>query len=368
MRSRSRKLEIPRLLHVDAGSLRQVTQLLAAHDFDLGCVLVGSGEGPTRAIAENVMTDLSAAGIRALHVSRLSGRLDQAAATAGTIIEEGVTTAVAVGGGRVIDTVKLAAARTGVDFVSVPTAVSNDGISSPVASLVGKDGTRTSHAARMPSGIVVDVTAMATAPVTTVRAGVGDLVSNLTACLDWRLAGRGGHEPYDAFPAIIAESAARPVLDLEEVDSHASQEVVAHGLLLSGLAMAAAGTSRPCSGAEHLISHALDLQLGTRAALHGEQVALGCLVAAAAHEWSQTPLLLRTFRRLGLPTAPEDLGLTRGRLVDAILAGPGVRPDRWTILSDRFRSPDEAEELVELAFDTGPHIVGRLPSSDRLRA
>jgi glycerol-1-phosphate dehydrogenase [NAD(P)+] len=238
-----------------------------------------------------------------------------------------------------------------VDFVSVPTAVSNDGISSPVAALVGKDGARSSHGARMPCGIVVDVDTIGSAPPTTIRAGVGDLVSNLTACLDWRLADREGRERYDAFPAMIAESAARPILDLDEVESPASHEVIAQGLLLSGLAMAAAGTSRPCSGAEHLISHALDAQLGPRAALHGEQVALGCLIAAAAHEWSQTPVLLRTFRRLGLPTAPSDLGLSHDQMVDAVLAGPAIKPDRWTILSDRFGSRDEVDDLVIRAFD-----------------
>jgi glycerol-1-phosphate dehydrogenase [NAD(P)+] len=359
---RPRTVELPRLLHVGAGCLHEVGSLLGDHDFDLGCVLLGSGPGPSRIFAEGVATSLRDRGVRVLHLSYLSGRLDQAAATAGTIIEEGVTTAVAVGGGRVIDTLKLAAARTGVDFVSVPTTVSNDGISSPIASLVGRDGRRCSHAARMPCGIVVDVTAIGSAPASTIRAGAGDLVSNLTACLDWRLADREGHEQYDAFAAMIAESAARPILDLEELSSAASHAVVAEGLLLSGLAMAAAGTSRPCSGAEHLVSHALDAQLGPRAALHGEQVALGCLVAAAAHEWSQAPVLLRTFRRLGLPTCPEDLGISREQLVAAVSAAPGVRLDRRTILA-RFVERGEVERLVMRAFDAPLPAVEQLPSA-----
>jgi glycerol-1-phosphate dehydrogenase [NAD(P)+] len=361
---RRRSVEIPRLLHVSEGCLRAVTPLLAEHEFDLGCVLLGSGPGASRVFAEGVANGLRSHGVRVLHISHLTGHLEQAAAAAGTIIEDGVTTALAVGGGRVIDTVKLAAARTGVDFVSIPTAVSNDGISSPVASLVGRDGTRASHAARMPCGIVVDISAIAGAPPRTIRAGVGDLVSNLTACLDWRLADREGHEQYDAFAAMIAESAARPILDLEELDSSTSHGVVAQGLLLSGLAMAAAGTSRPCSGAEHLISHALDAQLGSRAALHGEQVALGCLIAAAAHEWSQAAVLLRTFRRLGLPTSPEDLGMSRAQLVDAVLAAPQLRHDRWTVLSRGFRHPDDVEQLVLRAFDDVSPSLRRLPSAN----
>jgi glycerol-1-phosphate dehydrogenase [NAD(P)+] len=191
---RPRNVEIPRLLHVAGGCVDSVAALLEDHSFDLACVLVGSGPGPSRVFAARVAADLRENGVRVLRADNLSGRLDEAAAAAGRIIEEDVTTAVAVGGGRVIDTLKLAAARTGVDFVSVPTAVSNDGISSPVASLVGKDGRRASHAARMPCGIVVDVAVISGAPRAAIRAGVGDVVPNLTACLEWRVAGSEGRE------------------------------------------------------------------------------------------------------------------------------------------------------------------------------
>ena len=357
MPPQARKLEIPRLLHVGKGCLRDVASLLADHDFELAKVMVGSGPGPSRMLAEGVVTGLRGHGVDVLHRPGLSGRLDEAASLAAEIIREGVTTAIGVGGGRVIDPVKLAAARTRIDFVSVPTTVSNDGISSPVASLTGKDGTRGTHAARMPCGIVVDVEAVASAPARTVRAGVADLVSNLTACLDWRLADRLDHDRFDAYSAMIAEAAARPILDLEDVTGTASQELLAHGLLLSGLAMAAAGTSRPCSGAEHLISHALDAQLGSRAALHGEQVALGCLVSAAAHG---SPLIgdLRTlFARVGLPLAPDDLGLTRQKLIDAVGAAPRLRPERWTILTDRLHGRQDAADIVDAAFTPPPRVV-----------
>jgi glycerol-1-phosphate dehydrogenase [NAD(P)+] len=359
----ARHVAIPRLLHVGTGCLRDVAPLLAAHEFDLGCVLVGSGRGASRLLAEAVLTGLRERGVKVVHHSHLAGRLDQAGAAACSIIEEGVTAAVAVGGGRVLDTIKLAAGRTDVDFVSVPTTVSNDGISSPVASLVGKDGARATHAARMPAGIVVDVAAIASAPAPTIRAGVGDLVSNLTACLDWRLADREGREQYDAYAAMIAETAARGPLELDEVESSASHGVLAQGLLLSGLAMAAAGTSRPCSGAEHLISHALDAQLGPQAALHGEQVALGSLISAAAHESPLLSTLQRLFTRLGLPVCPEDLGLSRAQLVDAVLAAPGLRPDRWTVLSDgRFASRTEAMGLINRATGAPPIGLDRLAS------
>jgi glycerol-1-phosphate dehydrogenase [NAD(P)+] len=346
----NRSISIPRLLHVETDCLGDVGRLLSAHDFDATRVCVGSGDGPSLALAQEVVDALRAGGAEVIHLSPMEGRLDQAAAAAATIIGEQVTLAVGVGGGRAIDTVKLAAARTGTDFLSVPTTMSHDGISSPVASLTGKDGLRASFGAAMPAGIVVDVRIIGDAPVRTLRSGIGDLASNLTAVLDWQLAGRRGLEKFDAFPAMIAESAARPVLDVVDLTSRETHEVVAKGLLLSGLAMAAAGTSRPCSGAEHLISHSLDALLGEDAAMHGEQVALGSLVSAAAHDSPLLPVLHRLFSDLGLPTAPADLGLSEDRLVEAIVAAPAMRPDRHTVLSEIGSGRAEVTALVARAF------------------
>jgi glycerol-1-phosphate dehydrogenase [NAD(P)+] len=352
-----RTICVPRLLHASPGCIDDVASLLADNDFDLGRVLVGSGPGPSRLFARRVVTALREHDAEVLEVTHLTGRLEQGAAAAATIIEREVTTAIAVGGGRVLDPLKLAAARTGVDFVSVPTTIAHDGISSPVASLVGRDGVRASHAAQLPCGIIVDVEAVGSAPPPTIRAGVGDLVSNLVACLDWRLADREGHDRYDAFSAMIAEAAARPALDLAEIDSAASHEVLAQGLLLSGLAMATAGTSRPCSGAEHLISHALDAQLGRGSALHGEQVALGCLVAAAAHGSPLLGTFREVFGRLGVPTRPQALGMSDEQLVEAVVAAPSLRPDRWTVLSGCAGDRDAAERFVHAAFDAGPRAL-----------
>lgn len=132
---------------------------------------------------------------------------------------------------------------------------------------------------------------------------------------------------------MIADSAARPALHLQDLTSPASHALLAQGLLLSGLAMAAAGTSRPCSGAEHLLSHALDEALGAGAALHGEQVALGALLSAEAHGSPLRARLRSVFDRLGLPVRPADLGLSVEQVCRALAAAPATRPQRWTVLS-----------------------------------
>jgi glycerol-1-phosphate dehydrogenase [NAD(P)+] len=353
-RHAAREVAIPRLLHVGRDSLAAVGSLVAVHGFDTTTVLVGTGAGPSRAFGDAVAASLTALGVEVVQQTGLTGELHQAAELASTVISRQVSLAVAVGGGRVIDTVKLAAARTGTELVSVPTTIAHDGISSPVASLQ-VDGMRTSFAAKMPAGIVVDTDVIGRAPSRTLRAGVGDLVSNLTAIADWQLADAAGQDRFDAYSALIAESAARPILDVGNLDvgnlgAPADHELLAKGLLLSGLAMAAAGTSRPCSGAEHLVSHSLDRLLGERAALHGEQVALGCLVSAAAHESPLLEQLRELFGRLGLPVAPEDIGILFDEMAEAVRQAPATRPDRYTVLSSLDLSGDAVEHLLKAAF------------------
>lgn len=344
----TRTIAIPRLLHVASDCLTGLAPLLRAAAFDVTRVLVGSGPGPTRDLAGSVVEGLRGDGVDAVAQDGLAGRLDQAAKLAAAVIEDELTLLVGVGGGRVIDTVKLAAARTGTDFVSVPTTIAHDGISSPVASLASNSAARQSYAAAMPAGIIVDTQVIGSAPERTLRSGAGDLASNLTAILDWKLADRLGHDHYDSFAAMIAESAALPVLDLTDLTLPESHEALAKGLLMSGLAMAAAGTSRPCSGAEHLISHSLDTLLGEEAAMHGEQVALGCLISAAAHGSHLSASLNSMFARLGLPTSPEALDITEAQMVEVVRNAPATRPDRHTILSEL--QGEDPKALVARAF------------------
>ena len=60
-------------------------------------------------------------------------------------------------------------------------------------------------------------------------------------------------------------------------------EKLTYGLLLSGIAMQMMGNSRPASGAEHHISHCIEMEpegLGVHSdALHGEKVGVGTLMA-----------------------------------------------------------------------------------------
>jgi glycerol-1-phosphate dehydrogenase [NAD(P)+] len=345
-----RVVAIPRVLDVAPGALGALGETLRRADFPLDRVLLVQGQGPSAVLAEAARRALEDAGARIEVCYGILGTHEEADALGREAAGRNTSLVVGVGGGRVIDVAKVVALRSGRDVVSVPTSIASDGICSPIASLKDAGGRRESVPARMPAGIVLDSDVVASAPHETRTAGLGDLLSNLVASLDWRLAGERQAEDYDPYSAMIAESAARPALALEDLCGPGALDVLAKGLILSGLAMATAGTSRPCSGSEHLISHSLDHLLGPDARLHGRQVALGALIAATAHASDLTGALRAVFRRCGLPTRPEDLGLPIDLVVEAVQRAPDMRPGRYTILSEVDLSRASVRDLVSAAF------------------
>ena len=260
------------------------------------------------------------------------------------------TLVVAVGGGQPIDVAKLAACRADVALVAVPTILSHDGMASPVASLTGSDGARRSVGARMPAGVVIDLDVVSGAPERYVRAGVGDLTSNLTAVEDWRTQA-DRREGFDEFAASIALLGAKAALDVSWPLGGDDLASVARGLVMSGLAMEVAGSSRPCSGAEHLISHALDRVRGPGAGLHGEQVALGVLITAALQGNPHATRIRQLFKRIGLPGPLEEWGIDEPTLIEAVRLAPSTRPGRRTVLDTADLSGEGAAALIRQALE-----------------
>lgn len=347
--SGSRTISVPRLLQVEAGALDGLPQALADH-FDVKRVLIATGSGESRKSGEKLAAGLEAGGAAVEVESGLVGSLSEAARVLHLLDEAPVTLVVAVGGGQPIDVAKLAACRAAVDLVAVPTILSHDGMASPVASLTGSDGARRSLGAKMPSGVVIDLDVVGDAPQRYVRAGIGDLVSNVTAVDDWRVAHTRGGEPFDEFAASIALLGATAVLDVAWPLVDGDLAAIARGLLMSGLAMEVAGSSRPCSGAEHLVSHALDQVRGAGAGLHGEHVAIGVLLACVLQDSPHTDRIRRLFGRIGLPLSLDAWEVDEETLIEAVQLAPSTRPGRRTVLDDADLSTGSVAALIRAAF------------------
>ena len=160
-------------------------------------------------------------------------------------------------------------------MISVPTLLSNDGIASPI-SILRINNDYKSLGTTMPVAVIVDTEIIRNSPKKYLLAGLGDLVSNISASYDWVLAHNRIREKIDNFSRILAYTPAINLLNNFETYSSVKDERfikdLAYRLILSGIAMNIAHSSRPASGSEHNISHALDKILKENRKLHGLQV------------------------------------------------------------------------------------------------
>ncbi|KRV48043.1 dehydrogenase [Wenjunlia vitaminophila] len=261
------------------------------------------------------------------------GTIDAAVALADSMRGNHYDAVVGLGGGKIIDVAKYAAARVGLPMVAVATNLSHDGICSPV-SILDNDAGRGSYGVPTPIGLVIDLEVIRNAPARYVRSGVGDAVSNISAIADWELSHRETGDPIDGLAAAMARTAGESVLRHPGSCQHDEFLVVlAEGLVLSGIAMSIAGHTRPSSGACHEISHALDLLYPRRAALHGEQVGIGAAFAMYLRGAKQdSALIVECLARHGLPVLPQEIGFSDAEFVRAVEFAPQTRPGRYTIL------------------------------------
>ena len=262
----------------------------------------------------------------------------------------GADALVAIGGGRCLDIAKLAAARAGVTIVAVPTQLSHDGICSPVAVVPDHSGRTESLGAIPPRFVFLSQATLLKSPVESVAAGMGDLLANPLALRDWSLAAERGLADIDQRAWDLSVQSFQLIETALDTDAQVSAkdpaflQRLADALILSGLAMICAGTSRPASGGEHEISHAIDEVFGGRA-MHGAQVAFGCIISAALYG-QDTDAFRSRLRGLGLPQHPADMGLCEDDVVKVLLAAPDTRPGRFTIVEDADLDEPKARSLV----------------------
>jgi glycerol-1-phosphate dehydrogenase [NAD(P)+] len=253
----------------------------------------------------------------------------------------------AVGGGRAVDLAKHTASIMGLPFVAVPTSLSHDGFASPLASLSTTGGRRTLPC-RPPAAVIVDTAVALEAPSLLWLAGLGDVAAKVTAVADWKLAFHARQEPVNDLAALLSDAtvyqlAARPVRDLD------GMRLLATALLLNGVAMSLAGTSRPASGSEHLISHALD-RIAARPRLHGVQVGVATYVVAHLQRQGveRVEALLDPS---GFFDAVARDPLSRADFLAAVEAAPTMKHDFYSVLSTRDVLPE-----VRALLDDDPKL------------
>lgn len=256
-----------------------------------------------------------------------------------------------IGGGKSIDVAKYSAFKSNLDFISIPTAPSHDGITSPFASLKGFEKP-VSVKAKEPLAIIADINIISSSPKRLISAGIGDSIGKIIAVRDWRLAAKLRGEYYGDYTASLALMSAKHAISTIRLLNRNLKEAVRNlieALISSGIAMGMAGSTRPASGSEHLFAHAIELLDPNTPALHGELVALGTIMMAYVHgiNWVR---IKKYIKKAGLPTTAKELGIPDELVIKALTIAHTIRPERYTILGDRGMTWDSAEKI---AMETG---------------
>jgi glycerol-1-phosphate dehydrogenase [NAD(P)+] len=252
---------------------------------------------------------------------------------------------IGIGGGRSVDTAKMIAYNLGKPFVSMPTAASHDGMASPFVSIISDKPH--SVVASAPLGVFVDIDIIRKAPAKLLASGCGDLIANIIAVKDWQLGHEKTGEYYGRYSADLALMSAKIVMENSGyyAKNGLDVRVIVEALISAGVASCIAGSSRPCSGAEHLFSHALD-KIAPGRGLHGEKCGIGSIMMAKlqGQDWKK---IAKTLKDVGAPTSAKQVGLKSDEVVTALMMAQGLRPERYTILKEIEMTERKALELAK---------------------
>jgi glycerol-1-phosphate dehydrogenase [NAD(P)+] len=253
-----------------------------------------------------------------------------------------------VGGGTKIDVAKCSSARLEIPFISVPTTASHDGIASPLSSIKGFEKPY-SVVAQAPLAIIADTNIIMQSPWRFTVSGCEDVIAKFTAVKDWKLAHEDKSEYYGGYAASLALMSAKHVMQNVQLMRRGNEEglrVLIEALISCGVSMSIAGSSRPCSGSEHLFSHALDL-IKPNHAMHGERCGVGTIMMAYLHgaDWKR---IRDALNKLGAPTNAQGLDVEKRDVLKALEMAATIRPERYTILNKLNLCSEAYEHLAKV--------------------
>lgn len=336
-------------LIIEAGAIRSVADVLLHHGMQDKKILYVSDR-----VVDGLYGDIVKGQIES--VGRLKTELIEnntisfAMNMAERVIATDIECIVGVGGGKVLDVCKYAAYISKTPFLSIPTTLANDGIASPIAVLKRKDDKPKSLGCAMPSMLLLDTEIIEKSPLALTRAGIGDTVSNYMALIDWKHAVKKGKDVMNGYAYLMSQSALDTLLKTQYSEiCPAFIGVLANALVLSGIAMDFAGSSRPVSGAEHLFSHALDYYAPVNN-LHGIQVALGT-VAVLALIGEEHAHLIEYLHRFGVDINPSRLGIDEDTFILCMQNAVGMRTARYTTLNDANLSSEKLKQLYRYLLE-----------------
>ena len=338
-----KNVEVPRYIVAGHGVLGNIREMCEGiHTGRVGTIITGTRT--LEAAAKDVLGYLDGYDIDVCQLG--AATVENAALAEERIREHGSTFILAIGGGSKIDIAKVVSREMNLPFISIPTSAAHDGIASNRASLKSGTGSRSVESGS-PMGVLADTGVIVKAPYRLLASGCADVISNLTAVMDWDFARRLKNVSFSSSAYWLAKQAAESIVDsaaLIRPNLEDSVWLAIKPIIMSGVAMSIAGSSRPTSGAEHMFSHMLDLKHPGKA-LHGEQCGVGSIMTMYLHggDWEA---IRDALRQIGAPTTARELGISAEDVVDALSHAHEIRSDRFTILGEGGISEEVAETVA----------------------
>lgn len=286
------------------------------------------------------------------------------AAVQAQLAGHGIDCLAAVGSGTIHDITRYCAHAAGIPFISCPTAASVDGFCSTVSAMTWS-GCKKTMPGIAPSLVIADTKVLSRAPRRLSLSGIGDIIGKYTALADWRITHALNGEHFCTRISGLTMDAVKAVYgccDAVVSGDEAAAGQLIYALLLSGLAMQLMGNSRPASGAEHHISHCLEMcPVALRAhsdGLHGEQVGVGTIMISEYYhrltEVEDITQHVQSYRSFSEQELRDFYG-------EALLSGvlEENRPDDMDSVS---------EDMLIRAWKEIRDIVAEIPTAEELRA
>jgi glycerol-1-phosphate dehydrogenase [NAD(P)+] len=339
-------MELPRKIVIGENNIKDIGKFIA----DLASpkkVSVVSGDRVRKITYKKVADSLAGSKIKNIWHISISNDTKAVQKTIAEIKKDKSDLIIGIGGGRSVDIAKMTAFTLKNSFVSIPTSASHDGIASPFVSIRGDKPY--SIIATAPLGVFVDIEILKKAPKRLLASGCGDLMAKVTAVRDWELARDNVGEYFGTYAANLASMSAKIVIEnSKNFKKRPDVRMIVEALISSGVAACIAGSSRPCSGAEHLFSHAVDY-LEPGVGLHGEKCGIGSILISKlqGQDWKK---IVQMLKNVGAPTTAKQIGLKPKTLAQALSIAQSLRPERYTILNQVKMTREKA---IALAKSTG---------------
>lgn len=264
---------------------------------------------------------------------------DEVSRLRAVVSEKQVDVLVGMGGGKTIDTAKIAADRANIPVIVIPTIASTDAPCSGCAVLYSSDGVfETVHYQKAnPAAVLVDVSIIAAAPTRFLVAGMGDALATwfeARSCDRTQSVNECGgcsttaglHIAKLCYETLLAYGPAARIASEMRIVTPALEHIVEANILLSGLGFESAGLA-----AAHALHNGLTALPETHSFYHGEKVAFGVLAGLQLTDASmdESAAVFAFCEEIGLPTTLADIGLANAgpeRLMEA--AEKACAPDQ----------------------------------------